>query len=54
LDVLACPRCGARMRILAAIHSPDAIGKILTCLDLLTRDPPAVHAVPSRNEDALL
>jgi hypothetical protein len=28
-DALACPRCGARMRILAAIQDPDAIRSIL-------------------------
>jgi hypothetical protein len=39
-DVLACPRCGARMRILAAINSHDAIRKILACLSLPTRAPP--------------
>ena len=40
LDVLACPRCGGRMRILAAINGPDSIQKILTCLGLPTRPPP--------------
>jgi hypothetical protein len=45
LDVLACPRCGGRMRILAAIDSPDAIQKILTCLDLPTRAPPIAPPV---------
>ncbi len=40
LDVLACPRCGGRMRILASIDSPDAIQKILSCLGLPTRAPP--------------
>ena len=45
LDVLACPRCGGRMRILAAIDSPDAIQKILTCLGLPTRDPPIAPAI---------
>ena len=44
LDVLACPRCGGRMRILAAIDSPDAIQKILTCLGLPTRNPPIAPA----------
>jgi hypothetical protein len=39
-DVLACPRCGARMRILAAINPPDAIQKILACLGLPRRAPP--------------
>ena len=44
LDVLACPRCGGRMRILAAIDSPDAIYRILTCLGLPTRAPPIAPA----------
>jgi len=39
LDVLACPRCGGRMRILVAINSSDAIQKILACLGLPTRAP---------------
>ena len=47
LDVLECPRCQGRMRILAAaIHSPDAIGKILECLGLPSRAPPVSPAVP--------
>jgi len=45
-DVLACPRCGARMRILAAINPPEAIRKILLCLGLPSRAPPAVPAMP--------
>ncbi len=45
-DVLACPRCGARMTILAAIDSPDAIRKILGCLGLPTRAPPIAPAIP--------
>jgi hypothetical protein len=45
LDVLECPRCQGRLRILAAIHSPDAIGKILACLGLPSRDPPASPAL---------
>jgi len=40
LDVQECPRCRARMRILADLHSPDAIEKILKCLDLPSRAPP--------------
>jgi len=27
LDVLVCPRCGSKMRVLCAIHPPDAIHK---------------------------
>jgi len=36
----------AGLRILAAIHSPDAIGKILDCLGLPCRAPPISSAVP--------
>ena len=46
LDVLACTRCGARMRVLAAIDSPDAIQKILDWLGLPTRAPPIAPAIP--------
>lgn len=49
LDVLACPRCGARMRILAAINPPAAIEKILACLGLPTRAPPT--APPAATPD---
>jgi len=45
LDVLACPRCGGRMRILAAIDSPEAIQKILSCLGLPARNPPIAPAL---------
>jgi hypothetical protein len=46
LDVLECPRCRALMRVLADIHSPDAVEKILKCLDLPSRAPPASSAAP--------
>ena len=45
LDVLECPRCLARTRILAAIHPPDATRKILDCLGLPSRAPPVAAAV---------
>jgi hypothetical protein len=45
LDVLECPRCLGRMKILAAIHSPDALRKILDCLGLPSRAPPVEPAV---------
>jgi hypothetical protein len=51
LDVLACPRCGGRMRILAAINPPDAIQKILTCLGLPTRAPPIAPAISNPNPE---
>lgn len=40
IDVLQCPRCLGRMRIVAAIHDPDATRKILECLGLPSRAPP--------------
>jgi hypothetical protein len=30
VDVLACPRCGGRMRVVATIEDPVVIRKILT------------------------
>ena len=44
LDVLECPRCFGRMRILAAIHPPDATRRILECLGLPSRAPPVARA----------
>ncbi|MDH3213289.1 MAG: transposase [Myxococcales bacterium] len=46
VDVLECPRCGGRMRVLAAIHPPDATQAILECLDLPSRAPPRAAALP--------
>jgi hypothetical protein len=51
IDVLACPRCGGRMRILCAIHPPEAIRKILDCLGLPSRPPPIARAIPEREVD---
>ncbi len=45
VDVFECPRCAGRMRILAAIHSTEAIRAILECLGLPTRAPPIAPAV---------
>lgn len=46
VDALECPACHGRMRIIAALHSPEAIRKILECLGLPSRAPPVVPAVP--------
>ncbi len=32
IDVLACPRCGGRLRVLATVEDPDAIRAILAAL----------------------
>ena len=44
LDVLECPRCGAQMRILAAIEDPVVARKILDFLGLPSRPPPVAPA----------
>jgi hypothetical protein len=45
VDVLQCERCGGPMKILAAIHPPDATRKILQYLGLPSRAPPLGRAV---------
>ena len=49
IDVLACPRCGGRMRVLATLEAPTVVQKILTHLGLpaapvTPRAPPALPA----------
>jgi hypothetical protein len=51
LDVLACPSCGGRMRVLCPINSPPAIQKILACLGLPTRAPPIAPAKKEMDEE---
>jgi hypothetical protein len=53
VDVLICPRCGSKMKVLCAIHPPNAIQKILTCLGLPSRAPPIAPAKPVAVEDRL-
>jgi len=50
-DVLECPECRGRMRILAAIHSWSAIRAILECPGLPARPPPI--APPDPDPDRL-
>jgi hypothetical protein len=51
IDVLACPRCGGRLRLLAAIHSPDVQHAILDCLGLPPRAPPPAAADAGNSSD---
>jgi hypothetical protein len=53
IDVLECPACGGRMRILCAIHPPEAIRKILDCLGLPSRPPPIAPAALEGDVDEL-
>jgi hypothetical protein len=51
--VLACPRCGGRLRLIATVEDPDAIRAILGALagseELVGRAPPFVPAVPRQS-----
>ena len=49
VDVLACPRCDSRMRILAAIEDPSVARKVLDCLGLPSRPPPVAPARRNRH-----
>ncbi len=44
VDVLECPACQGPMRVLAAIHPPEATRAILECLGLPSRAPPVSPA----------
>ena len=46
LDVLACPRCGGRMSVIATIEAADVLRKILGHLGLPTDAPAASPARP--------
>ena len=39
IDVLACPNCGGRLRLIATLHDPAVIGKILAHLSRSGQSP---------------
>ena len=45
-DVLACPRCGERLELVALIEDPSVICRILSHLGLSTEVPTACPARP--------
>ena len=48
IDVLACPRCRGRLRLIATVEDPDAIRQILAALaPSADRAPPAVASMPA-------
>jgi len=52
-DVLQCPDCNGRLKILAAIHPPISACQILECMGLPIRPPPVARAASeSPFEDA--
>src|SRR5207249_63301 len=46
LDVLACPRCGGRMSVIATIEAADVLRKILGHLGLPIDPPAPLSALP--------
>ena len=46
IDIEQCPRCGGRLKIIAAIEDPQVLVKILTHLGLPARAPPRAPARP--------
>ncbi len=51
IDVLECPACGGRMRVIAAIEEPRVIRAILGSLGLSARPPPLARARPTPQLD---
>ena len=52
IDVLACPRCGGRLRFIAAVEDPAVVGKILAHLGLLSPGASPGPAPPSADPRA--
>jgi hypothetical protein len=46
IDVLACPECGGRLRLLATIESPAVVRKILSHLGIPAECPRPAAARP--------
>ena len=44
IEVFACPHCGGTRRLLAAIHDPDAIARVLAAMGLPLAAPQMVAA----------
>jgi hypothetical protein len=57
IDVLACPRCGGRLRLIATVEDPDAIQAILGAAaesrELGDRAPPFAAPLDIRQASAL-
>ena len=51
LDVLACPRCGGRLRLIAVLEASDTTARILRHLHLPTEVPPPAPARPPPDVD---
>ena len=51
LDVLACPRCGGRLRLIAVLEASDTTARILRHLNLPTEVPSPAPARPPPGVD---
>jgi hypothetical protein len=47
IDVLACPHCGGRLRLIATLHDPAVIRKILAHLGMARSGPSPGPAPPA-------
>lgn len=58
IDVLACPRCGGRLRLVATVEDPDAIRAMLAALaesrELAWRAPPFAAGQAPRHAGAIV
>jgi hypothetical protein len=46
IDVLACPQCGGRLRLIATLHDPVVIRKLLAHLGMARSGPPNPGPAP--------
>ena len=57
IDVLACPRCGGRLRLIATVDNPDAIHAILAAVagsrELADRAPPFATSLDTSHAAAI-
>jgi uncharacterized protein YbaR (Trm112 family) len=57
IDVLACPRCGGRLRLIATVEDPDAIRAILAATAVsrgqADRAPPVAAALDTSHAAAI-
>jgi hypothetical protein len=57
IDVLACPRCGGRLRLIATVEDPDASRAILgagaRARELADRAPPFAPALNTSHATAI-
>ena len=52
LDVVACPRCGGRLRLIAIVHDPGVVRAILAHLGLAPAPDPPGPAPPQPDHAA--